>query len=93
MYDPATGAWRGWKLPGGSPRAYAVYVDELDTVWLTDFKANAIVRFEQKTGKFTVYPSDRRGANVRQLLGRQGEVWGAESGNDRLVVIESGQGR
>jgi virginiamycin B lyase len=29
----------------------------------------------------------RAGANVRQLLGRPGEVWGAESGTDRLVVV------
>jgi virginiamycin B lyase len=46
------------------------------------------VRFEPRTGKFTSYPSDRKGANVRQLLGRPGEVWGAESGTDRLVVID-----
>jgi virginiamycin B lyase len=26
---------------------------------------------------------------VRQLLGRPGEVWGAESGTDRLVVIRA----
>jgi len=24
---------------------------------------------------------------VRQILGRPGEVWGAESGTDRLVVV------
>ena len=30
------------------------------------------------------------GANVRQILGRPGEVWGAESGTDRLVVIREG---
>jgi streptogramin lyase len=24
---------------------------------------------------------------VRQMLGRAGEVWGAESGNDRLVMV------
>jgi virginiamycin B lyase len=29
----------------------------------------------------------RAGADVRQLLGRPGEVWGAESGADRLVVV------
>jgi virginiamycin B lyase len=91
VYDPETRGWQVWKLPGKSPRAYAVYVDERDDVWLTDFGANAIVRFEQKAGKFTSFPSDRRGANVRQLLGRPGEVWGAESGNDRLVVVDSKQ--
>jgi streptogramin lyase len=26
---------------------------------------------------------------VRQLLGRPGEVWGAESGVDKLVVIRT----
>ena len=29
-------------------------------------------------------------ANVRQLLGRPGEVWGAESGVDKLVVVRTG---
>ena len=43
-YDPADGRWREWKLPGGRPQAYSVYVDEKDRVWLTDFGANAIDR-------------------------------------------------
>jgi virginiamycin B lyase len=42
-YDTVTGEWREWKLPGARPQAYAVYVDERDKVWLTDFGANAIV--------------------------------------------------
>ena len=88
VHDPGSGAWKTWALPGNSPRAYAVYVDEDDVVWLSDFGANAIVRFEPKTETFASFPSDRRGANVRQILGRPGEVWGAESGNDRLVVID-----
>jgi virginiamycin B lyase len=87
VYDPKRNAWQSWKLPGDSPKAYAVYVDENDTVWLTDYGANAIVQFNPRTEKFTSFPSDRRAANVRQLLGRTGEVWGAESGTDRLVVI------
>jgi hypothetical protein len=34
-----------------------------------------------------------RGANARQLLGRAGDVWGAESGTDRLVVALSRHAR
>src|SRR3546814_7307569 len=34
-YEPATGNWQAWKLPGDKPRAYAVYVDEADKVWVT----------------------------------------------------------
>ena len=29
-YDPGTGKWREWVLPGESPQAYAVYVDETE---------------------------------------------------------------
>jgi len=45
------------------------------------------VRFDPVTEKFDSFPSNRRGASVRQLLGRKGEIWGAESGLDRLVVV------
>ena len=54
-----------------------------------DFGANAILSFDPTTETFKSYPSDREGAAVRQLLGREGEVWGAESGTDRLVVIRA----
>lgn len=87
VLDPATGAWREWKLPGTRPQAYAVYVDEKDRVWLSDFGANALVMFDPKTEQFRSFPSDAPGASVRQILGRPGEVWGAESGADRLVVV------
>jgi virginiamycin B lyase len=90
VHDPSSGAWRSWKLPGEEPRAYAVYVDERDQVWLTDFAANAIVRFDPVAERFTSFASDRRSANVRQLHGRKGEVWGAESGTDRLVRVRYG---
>jgi virginiamycin B lyase len=86
-YDPGTGKWREWRLPGDSPQAYAVYVDETDRVWVSDFGANALVRFDPKRETFQTFPLPSRGARVRQLLGRKGEVWGAESGADRIVVI------
>ena len=88
-YDPKAQTWKTWRLPGESPRTYAVYVDERDIVWLSDFGANAVVRFEPATEKFQVFRSDKSGANVRQMLGRPGEVWAPESGNDRLVVFHT----
>jgi virginiamycin B lyase len=89
MYEPARRRWREWKLPGAAPQAYAVYVDDRDVVWVTDFGANALVRFDPRTEGFTVYRHRTPGAAVRQLLGRRGEVWGAESGLDRLVVART----
>ncbi len=86
MYDPAARTWREWKLPGNA-HAYALWVDAQDKVWLSDWSRNAIVRFDPVTEKFDSFPSDRDRANVRQMLGRSGEVWGAESGTDRLVTV------
>jgi virginiamycin B lyase len=88
-YDPATGEWQEWSLPGSNPQPYAVYVDDLDQVWLSDFGANALVRFDPVQETFELFTLPSAPANVRQILGRPGEIWGAESGVDRLVVIRT----
>jgi virginiamycin B lyase len=87
-YDPAAKSWKTWPINESKFGAYSVYVDDKDKVWLTDFSANAIVRFDPTTEKFERFVSDRRNASVRQMLGRPGEAWGAESGTDRLVVVK-----
>jgi virginiamycin B lyase len=52
---------------------YAVYMDKNDTVWLTDFGTNAIMRFDPTKEKFVdVITLPTPGANVRQLLGKAG---------------------
>ena len=89
VYDPDLDRWREWQLPGDNPQAYAVYVDEEDHVWLSDFGGNALVRFDPEVEEFTVFPLPSANAQVRQILGRPGEVWGAESGADKLVVIRT----
>ena len=87
-YDPMNKAWKVWSLPKSKGGCYAIYVDNNDKIWVTDFVANAIIRFDPVTEAFENFPSDKRGASVRQLLGRPGEIWGAESGLDRLVVVK-----
>jgi virginiamycin B lyase len=86
-YDPNGKTWKVWALPNSGNGAYAVYVDDRDKVWLTDFTANAIMRFDPVTERFDSFPSTKPFAAVRQLLGRSNELWGAESGVDRLVVV------
>jgi virginiamycin B lyase len=90
VYDPSDGSWREWKLPGNRPQAYAIYVDDHDIIWLSDFGSNSIVRFDPIVEQFTLYELPTPNAAVRQILGRPGEVWGAESGTDKLVVIRTG---
>jgi virginiamycin B lyase len=93
MHDPRAGtaasAWKTWKLPGNEPRCYAVYVDDKDMVWLSDFEANAVVRFDPQSEKFESWKHPRDGASVRQILGRPGEVWLPESGTEHIAVMRT----
>jgi virginiamycin B lyase len=89
VYNPADHSWKEWKLPGNGPQAYAVYVDDQDIVWLSDFGANAIVRFDPVSETFTAFELPSPDAEVRQILGRRGEIWGAESAVDKIVVIRT----
>ena len=92
VYDPSSEAWKEWRAPGDNPMIYAVFVDDRDQVWLTDFGANAIVRFDPSTEAFETFELPSADAAVRQLHGRRGEVWGAESGTDKLVVLRARSG-
>jgi virginiamycin B lyase len=89
MYDPGSRRWREWRVPGGNPMIYAVFVDDRDKIWLSDFGGNALVRFDPVTQRFTRVRLPSAWAAVRQILGRRGEVWGAESGTDELVVVHT----
>jgi len=89
MHDPAAKSWRTWKLPGAGPRAYAVYVDERDKVWISDWSANALLRFDPATEQFERFDFPRQATNIRQILGRPGEVWLPESGTEHITLART----
>ena len=89
MHDPAAKTWRTWKLPGDNPHNYAVYVDERDIVWMAEWTANAVYSFNPATEKFERFDFPRPGTNIRQILGRKGEVWLPESGTEHISVIRT----
>ena len=88
-YDPVERHWSTWALPGPNPRAYAVFVDSSDIVWVSDFGGNAIHRFDPADEGFFTFELPSNPGEVRQIHGRPGEVWGAESAADQLVVIRA----
>ena len=90
VFDPATHQWREWRLPGHDPHAYAIFVDDRDIVWLSEWSANALVRFDARAERFEVITLPRPHANVRQIMGRPGEVWLPESGTDHLLRYRPG---
>jgi virginiamycin B lyase len=89
MHDPKSREWRQWKLPGANPMTYAVYVDERDIVWVSDFGGDAVLSFDPRTEKFEAHRLARAGINVREIQGRSGEVWLPESGTEHISVIRT----
>jgi virginiamycin B lyase len=89
MYDPDTDSWKEWKLPGENPQPYAIFVDDKDLIWISDFGSNAIVTFDPALEKFQSFQIPSSDAQVRQLLGRPGEVLGAESATDKIMIIQN----
>jgi virginiamycin B lyase len=63
--------------------------DDNDLVWLSDWGSNSLTLFDPTSEGFQVFVLPSSSANVRQLLGRPGELWGTESGVDRLVVVRA----
>jgi virginiamycin B lyase len=86
-FDPGRNTWRSWRLPGDGPQPYGVYVDQHDVVWVSDFGAGTLLRFDPATGQFSRVAGQRSDVWIRQLLGRPGEVWGADSAHDRLIRV------
>jgi virginiamycin B lyase len=91
-YEPAAGEWTTWRLPGEAPQAYAVYVDDTSIVWVSDFGGNALHRFDPFAETFHTFELPSDPSNVRQILGRPGEVWAPESAADQLIVIRRAEG-
>ena len=89
MHDPAAKSWRTFKVPGSNPQAYAVYVDDRDYVWASEWTDNAVYRFDAASEKFERFGFSRDGTNIRQILGRPGEVWLPESGTETISVIRT----
>ena len=62
-------------------------MDDKDVVWFSQWGANTTYSFDPKTEKFMGVPGSGPGANVRQILGRPGEVFLPESGTSRIMIV------
>ncbi|MFC4529076.1 virginiamycin B lyase family protein [Dyella halodurans] len=89
MFNPSSHQWREWPLPGHDPHAYAIFVDDHDIVWLSEWSANVLVRFDPGTERFDAFTLPRPNSNVRQMMGRRGEVWLSASGTDHVLLYRT----
>ena len=69
--------------------AHDVYPAPDGAMWFTAQSAGKLGRLDPRTEKFESFPLPDSYASVRQLAGRKGEVWGAESAADKLFMIKS----
>jgi virginiamycin B lyase len=86
-FDASKNTWQTWRLPGERPQPYGLYVGQNDFVWVSDFGAGTLLRFDPAKGQFSRVVGQKSGVWIRQLLGRLGEVWGADSAHDRLIRV------
>ncbi len=56
-------------------------------MWVSDFGAGTLLRFDPVKGQFNRIAGQTSDVWIRQLLGRPGEVWGADSAHDRLIRV------
>ena len=71
-YDPATRKWREWDVPGPA-QPYAVYVDDKDVVWLTDFGAQRALAVRAGDGQLHARAAPRgRGRAAAARAARRG---------------------
>lgn len=91
-YTPKDGQRKRWKMPGTKPQAYAVYVDDKNVAWVTEWAGNVTTPFDTKAEKIVgTYPGSGPKANVRQILGRNGEIYLPESGLDQVMLVQTGK--
>ena len=75
-FDPATGKFTVFKLPGPMPTPYGIEVDRDDNVWYASMYTDVMGRLDPRSGKVTEYPSPYGERGTRDLvLDAEGRIW------------------
>jgi copper transport protein len=92
VYDPETGTNKNFPLPQQGIISGLV-VDEDGNLWMPVVQLNRVFRFEPATEEFTYVDLPTAGSiPVAVSLDRNGNVWVAESGSDRIAMIDTESG-
>jgi virginiamycin B lyase len=85
--DTHTGKATVVRAPTEGQGARRAWADSRGRIWISEWNASRVGMYDPGPAALARLPN--AGAAVRQILGRPGEVWGAESGTDRLVVVKT----
>jgi virginiamycin B lyase len=74
--DPATGKMVEYKMPAAFAEPYDIWPDNDNNMWIADgAMGGAIIKFDQKSEKFTFYPAVQRGDLPKIEITREGAIW------------------
>jgi virginiamycin B lyase len=74
--DPATGKMVEYKMPVAFAEPYDIWPDNDNNMWIADgAMGGAIIKFDQKSEKFTFYPAVQRGDLPKIEITREGAIW------------------
>jgi streptogramin lyase len=75
-FDPTTGKFQVFKLPGPMPTPYGLEVDHDDNVWYASMYTDVMGKLDPKTGKVTEYPSPYGERGTRDMsVDAKGRIW------------------
>jgi streptogramin lyase len=75
-YDPASGKFEVFKMPGPMPTPYGFLVTHDDNVWYSSMYTDTFGKLDPKTGKFIEFPSPYGERGTRDMFeDGQGRIW------------------
>jgi virginiamycin B lyase len=75
-FDPTSGEFKVFKLPGPMPTPYGLEVDHDDNVWYASMYTDVMGKLDPKTGRVTEFPSPYGERGTRDMsVDAQGRIW------------------
>jgi virginiamycin B lyase len=84
-FDPKTGAFKEYKLPGPDATPYGMGIDADGNIWYDSHHQDVVGMFNPKTEKITEYPFPHSELCMREFfLDKQGRMWYGTNPNNRV---------
>lgn len=84
-FDPKTGTFKEFDLPGPSASPYAIGIDRNQMVWYSSHEQDTLNRLDPRTGDVIEYPFPHAEISMREFfVDSQGRMWYASSDNNKI---------
>jgi len=85
--DPTSGKIVQYDIPMPFSEPYDVWADREDAIWISDGgQGGALIRFDQRTKKFTYYPTPQITDQPKLAITREGAIWYTPRSSLRAAV-------